>query len=216
MRLPALLLVPLAVAALATPAVAAWVTSGTGTTALAATSLLPPTGVVATGAASTVDLTWTAPANPAGAVFRVVRSPGAVTLACTSSPCQDSGLAAGTTYTYAVSVALAGWASAAVTASATTTGGLLVTGATANRPGKVRVSGTGAVAGVPVDVALCLGALPVCTTTTLGYLETLSVTPAAAGAWTTGPSGTKALPGVAYTAAAVQAGAVSPPYVFTG
>jgi hypothetical protein len=208
-------------AAVGPPAVASWAARGAGTTTAGAAALLAATGVAATPVAPTataVDVTFTAGDQPTGTAFVVQRSTGgtgAVTLACTASPCHDTGLTSGVTYTYTVRPALAAWAGPSVAATATTTAALDVTGATVLGSGKTRLLGTTGTAGLAVDVALCQGTVAACGPATAGYLETVSVTPAAVGAWTTTPTVAKLVTGTAYTAQAVQGPAVSAPFSFT-
>ncbi len=138
-----------------------------------------------------------------------------MTLACTSSPCHDTGLAPGTTFTYTVVTSLGAWRARSATATATTTTGLLaVTGHQVNGSGKTRLSGTAPTAS-QVDVALCRATVPVCTATTPGYVETATATPTSAGAWTTSPTAAKLVTGTTYTATATQGAAISAPYAFT-
>lgn len=203
------------------PAVASWGVRGAGTTTAGAAALLAATGVAAAPVAPTataVDVTFTAGAQPPGTTLVVQRSSAAtapVTLSCTVSPCHDTGLTSGVTYTYAVRASLGAWLGPAVTVSATTTAPLDVTGATVLGAGKTRLLGSSGTAGVPVDVALCQGTVASCGPTTPGYVETVSVTPAAPGAWTTPLTATKLVTGTAYTAQAVQGPAVSAPFTFT-
>lgn len=82
--------------------------STTHTYALAeADPLAAPTAVTATEVSATsVDIDWTDPPEPSGTHYEVVRDPATTAvIACTdvtTGPCLDSGLAAGTTYTYGV------------------------------------------------------------------------------------------------------------------
>lgn len=223
-RLPLLATGAALALACALPAAASWGVRGAGTTTTGAAALAPPTGVAASPVAPTataVDLSFVAGANPAGTALVVQRdttaagAPGPVTLACSASPCHDTGLTSGLTYTYRVWAALGGWRSSAVTATATTTAALDVTGAVLTRSGKAKLSGTTATGGLPVDVAVCQGTVAACTTTTPGYVETVSVTPAAPGGWTTAPTAAKLVAGTAYTAQAVQGPAISAAFGFT-
>jgi hypothetical protein len=226
MRRTALLVPALALLALSTtaPALASWDVRGTGSTEARADALAPPAALAATPVAPTssaVDVTFTAAPGPVGTTFVVQRDktatglPGPVTLACTASPCHDTGLTSGVTYTYSVTATLGGWRTTPVTATATTTGVLTLDAALVTGGGKTRFSGTATTAGVTVDVALCRTATPVCTTTTPGYVESVSVTPATLGAWTTGPTTSRLVPGTTYWATAAQGPALSAPLVFT-
>ena len=74
---------------------------------------------------SRIDIAWTAAGQLAGATYAVTRTTGSTTTTlagCTSSPCADTGLASGTTFTYTVTSQLGGW-----TRSGTTTGSTQVT-----------------------------------------------------------------------------------------
>jgi len=91
-------------------------------------SLLAPTGATATAnSGSAITVGWTAPAGQvSGAQYRVIRTSGAgsPTSVCTVAPattsCQDTGLASGSAYGYAVRAVLSDWESSPATASATT------------------------------------------------------------------------------------------------
>ncbi len=105
-------------------------TSTTHTYAVAkADPLAAPTGVKATEVStSSVDIDWSNPPEPSGTRYEVVRDPTTTaTTVCTSAtagPCLDSGLAAGTTYTYVVVAYLgANWRSPMATVSYTTPAG---------------------------------------------------------------------------------------------
>lgn len=104
------------------PALAAWSKAGTGAGAAQATSLVTPTDVSATGASNTtMTITWSAANQLSGATYQVVRN-GSTTLSCTSSPCTDSGLTAGTTYSYVVSSKIGtNWSKSAASVNGTTT-----------------------------------------------------------------------------------------------
>ena len=92
-------------------------------------SLLAPTGATATAnSGSAITVGWTAPAGQVtGAQYRVTRASGAgspttvCTVASTTTSCQDTGLASGSLYGYAVRAVLSSWESSAATASTTTT-----------------------------------------------------------------------------------------------
>lgn len=93
-------------------AAAAWTAAGGGAGAVPTRSLVTPEVSATrstTSPSSAVDVAWTAPGQISGTTYAVVRSSaggGEVTLSCTSSPCSDTGLASGTTYTYRVTAAL--------------------------------------------------------------------------------------------------------------
>ena len=124
----------LAVAATGTAA-AAWLSSGTGIGGAAATALSAPTSPTATTVAPTasaIDIGFTPASNPTGTTYTVTRDKAAsgvvgATVACsglTASPCHDTGLSSGTTFTYTVTVVLGAWTKAAATTpSATTSAG---------------------------------------------------------------------------------------------
>ena len=98
-------------------AYAAWSTGGSGTGRTTAGSLVTPDVTASrstTAPSSAVDLSWSATSQFAGVSYSVVRSPGNVTLNCTSSPCSDTGLSPGTTYTYAVTAKLHSWTAAGI------------------------------------------------------------------------------------------------------
>ena len=103
-------------------AYAAWVIAGSGSGATAAASLAKPVLTAtqsSTSPESAIDLSWTAGAQPPGTTYEVRRN--GTTVVCTSpSPCTDSGLAPGTTYSYVVTAKLGLWTRASDPASATT------------------------------------------------------------------------------------------------
>jgi len=108
------------------PALAAWnVPSSGAEVAAAASSLAPPVPGTPTVTSSSVTLTWSAPAGgaaPSGyTVLRTAPTTAAVCVGVTTTTCTDSGLSPTTSYTYAVTSTRAGWSSAPVTATATTT-----------------------------------------------------------------------------------------------
>lgn len=200
-RVPVLLAVACVLLALGLPARAAWTWVGVGTGAGRALALAvpgSPTAAAVTPTDSAVDVSFAVPAQPPGTTYTVVRdvtaagSPGPA-VACaglTASPCHDTGLASGTTFTYTVTAVLAGWSrSAATTATASTTGPLTITkGGTAGNSSKAKFSGTGAAAGATIQVHVCRASGNPCTPTSSAYLETVSFTPTANGTW--GPTGT--------------------------
>src|SRR4051794_19599665 len=106
------------VVALAMPALAAWtLPAGSGSSAGTATSLNAPTGVSAAAVAPTssaIDISYTAPSNPTGTTYTVTRSTSktgaagsqTVCSGVAASPCHDTGLTAGLTFTYTVSAVL--------------------------------------------------------------------------------------------------------------
>lgn len=114
---------------------AAWNLVGTGSGSGKASSLAAPTSPSAATVAptsSSIDISFSPASNPPGTTYTVTRDKTAsgaagATVACsglTASPCHDTGLATGTTFTYTVAAVLGSWsAAAATTPSATTTGG---------------------------------------------------------------------------------------------
>lgn len=204
------------------PAHAAWTTTGTGTGAGAATVLAAPGAPAAVAVAPTdsaVDVSFTLPAQPPGTTYTVLRDltttgglgPQVACAGLTASPCHDTGLASGTTYTYAVVATLGSWSTAApTTAAAATTGPLTITSATvAGGSDKAKFSGTGAVAGVVIDVAVCHASGNPCNPASPDYVTTVSFTPAANGTWgPTAPTTGKLAPG-SYEAQATDGGRTS-------
>jgi hypothetical protein len=105
--------------AVAVPAAyAAWQAAGTGGGSATARSLVAATfgaGDGASASGTTVTIKWASGANPAGTTHQVVRNSTPVqTLACTSSPCSDSGAPSGT-YNYTITPKLNNWTGASVT-----------------------------------------------------------------------------------------------------
>lgn len=103
-------------------AYAAWAETGSGEGAAAAASLGTPASVSATATSSSaIQISWNAPASgPTPTSYQVVRN-GTTTLSCTSSPCTDSGLAAGSYNEYVVSSKLGdNWVKTATKVAATT------------------------------------------------------------------------------------------------
>ena len=124
---------------------AAWTTSGTGSGAGSARSLLAPTAPSAatvSPTSSAIDVSFTPAANPTGTTYTVTRDKtkaGAVgaTVACsglTASPCHDTGLAPSTTYTYTVSAVVGSWTRAAATTPTATTAAAPVVNPTVSSP----------------------------------------------------------------------------------
>ncbi len=91
-------------------------------TATAGTYPLPSISsfTAATNSSSNITLTWTATDNggPGGLTYAVKR--GSTALGCTASPCTDTGLSAGTSYTYTLTASDSKGDPANATASATT------------------------------------------------------------------------------------------------
>ncbi|OLR91964.1 fibronectin type III domain-containing protein [Actinokineospora bangkokensis] len=137
-RVPALVgvLVGLLLAGVvATPAIAFWRATGTGSGTGSTTTLNPPTGVTAPASSpTTVPVSWTASTGiPAPSGYYVLRtSSGGTSAACGSSAtslitgtsCSDTGVAAGT-YTYRVVAVYRSW-----TATSAASGSVTVTAAT--------------------------------------------------------------------------------------
>jgi large repetitive protein len=162
---------------------------GPGSTALAqSASLSAPVSATAaqSSGSGTASIAFIAPgAQLPGALYRVTRSsgPGAGAVVCTTavSPCADTGLNTGTSYSWTVAAVVGtSWQSAAVTASTTTLGvttSSLPNGTvgTAYSTTLTRTSGTG-----PFTWSLTSGTLP--TGLALdGSTGTISGTPMAAG-----------------------------------
>lgn len=100
---------------------AAWSVSGTGAGTSAASSLVTPVVTATrstTSPTTAIDLSWTASGQLPGTTYSVTRN--GTTIACSTSPCTDSGLTAGTSYTYSVTPKVGSWTGAAGTASAST------------------------------------------------------------------------------------------------
>jgi len=102
-------------------------TDSSNPAAAAAMSLSAPTGATATETGATsVKIDWTNPGTQVtGAQYEVVRNPGAgqvvvCTVSAPTSTCTDSGLSAGTTYSYSVMAVLDNWQSSAASTSFTT------------------------------------------------------------------------------------------------
>lgn len=96
---------------------------GSDATATAA-RLAAPTGATATEAGTTsVVLRWNDPPSQlSGAAYEVTATPGGQTCSTEGSSCSVRGLAAGTTYHFAVAAVLDNWRSAPSTADSTTLG----------------------------------------------------------------------------------------------
>ena len=96
--------------------------NSSGATATAGTYPLPSISsfTAATNSSSSITLTWTATDNggPGGLTYAVKR--GSTALSCTASPCTDTGLSAGTSYTYTLTASDSKGDPANATASATT------------------------------------------------------------------------------------------------
>jgi hypothetical protein len=101
---------------------AAWSTAGTGAGATKAGSLVTPVLTAtrsSTSPTTAIDVSWTASGQLPGATYSVKRD--GTTISCTSSPCTDSGLASGTSYSYVVTAKLGtNWSAASNSASAST------------------------------------------------------------------------------------------------
>jgi hypothetical protein len=107
------------------PALAAWSTTGTGTTTIAARSLLTPAQpnvAAGTPAASTLVVSGTLPAGQlAGTTYAVKR--GATTVcAPTTTPwsCNDTGLTGSTAYSYTLVASLGAWTATSAAGTGTT------------------------------------------------------------------------------------------------
>lgn len=100
---------------------AAWMMSGSGTGSSSADSLVTPALTATrstTSPASAIDLTWTAAGQLPTATYEVTRD--GTPISCSSSPCTDSGLSAGTAYTYVVTAKLGLWSKTSDAANAST------------------------------------------------------------------------------------------------
>lgn len=145
------LLVLGAVLSLTAPAAGAWVVASTAAAAAAAaTTLDPPVSPSWTVTASSVTLTWSAPATgaiPTGySVRRTAPSPTVVCVAVTVTTCTDTGLLPATSYSYAITSLAGAWVSAPLSATATTA---------ATSPSAFLVTGpTTASAGTPFSVTI--------------------------------------------------------------
>lgn len=136
--------VALGLVGVAGPAVAAWTSAGSGAAPATARSLLAVTGQQASAAGTTVTVSWTSGANPGGTVHRVVRnSTPNVTLACTSSPCTDSGAPSGT-YSYTMTPKLSSWNGPAASTAAVTVAAVTPQTAAPSTPDMASTSDSGA------------------------------------------------------------------------
>lgn len=100
---------------------AAWMMSGSGTGSSSADSLVTPALTATrstTSPASAIDLSWTAAGQLPTATYEVTRD--GTPISCSSSPCTDSGLSAGTAYTYVVTAKLGLWSKTSDAANAST------------------------------------------------------------------------------------------------
>ena len=179
----------LTVAAVAGPATAGWVLPSSGGAATGTgRSLTAPTLTGATAAsASSITVSFLpATAQPAGAVTRIVRDTPVAgsTIVCTqdTSPCTDTGLAAGVQYTYTAQTSLGQWVKASASVSATTTGSLSVVttpppAATTGNTYSHSLSASGGAA--PYTWSVTSGALP--TGLSLTSAGVISGTPTTAG-----------------------------------
>lgn len=207
---------------------AAWSLSGSGSGGGAAASLTAPGAPTAAAVAPTdsaVDVSFATGSQPPGTTYTVVRDvtangdPGPA-VACsglTASPCHDTGLAGGTTFTYTVTAVLGSWSAAAPsTATTATSGPLTITkGGTAGNSNRAKFSGTGAAAGVTIQVHVCRATGNPCTPSSSSYVESVSFTPTATGTW--GPTGTtgKLANNQPYEAQATDGARTSPLWSFT-
>lgn len=196
--------VPALLLALAGPAAAAWLRPGTGAGRAAATTLGPP-GAASTSVptSSSLSLTWAAPrTGPAPSGYLVLRDgvqvasggcADAVTRGSTAVTCTDDGLAAATTYSYVVTPVLgASWVGPATAAFTGTTASFQITGAMpVGGSKKYRFQGRGSSGTNSITIEVCAATVPTCTSTTTGWVETVTVAPAGVGAWQSPPTGTK-------------------------
>lgn len=106
-------------------AASGWSVPGAGAGAVASDSLVAPVVTAtrsATAPSSRIDVTWTAAGQLSGATYEVTRTSGSTTTTlagCTASPCSDTGLVAGTTFTYTVTAKLGGWTRSGTAAQST-------------------------------------------------------------------------------------------------
>src|SRR4051812_18593569 len=79
-------------------------TSGSSTAGFSAADLSVTSASVAVVSSTAIDVSWVAPSsNPTGTTYKVVRDGSATVCAsAASSPCHDTGLAAGSSHTYTV------------------------------------------------------------------------------------------------------------------
>ena len=114
-RFFALTLVLVLTFGMGTSAVAQWLATGTGSGAAASGVLHAPASVDATATGTaTVRISWSAPSAPSAtpATYTVRRDGAVVCSGVAAPPCEDSGLAPGTTYGYTVQSVLQAWTSA--------------------------------------------------------------------------------------------------------
>ncbi len=157
------------------PAFGYWGAAGTASTTAAVGTLAPPTNVSASAVASTVSVSWTAPAGLAPTGYYVTRTTDGTPMpACGSGPaalvtassCSDTGVAAGS-HTYVVTAVFRSWTavSAAVTVVVDASNKVAFTsGPAANVTAGAPMTGLGvqlqtnalglATAGVPVTISI--------------------------------------------------------------
>lgn len=211
-----------AVTGVSAPAWAAWQSNGTGTATATAARVQAPASASAaptTGATSTsLTVSWTAPASgPAPTGYRVDRvSPAGTvcTVGAAKLSCSDGSLTGGTAYTYRVYALVNLWNGTAQSAAGTTaTAAPLVIDSVARAAGnkKVAFSGSGAAAGAVLTVTICaVNSFPCASPS-----ATSTVTPTAAGAWTSAQSNNNLAASQTYYAQAVQGSSVSAVLTFS-
>jgi hypothetical protein len=207
---------------------AAWTKAGTGAGAGSSTSLAAPTGVSAATVAPTssaIDVTFSPATNPTGTTYTVTRDktksgaagPQVACSGLTASPCHDTGLSSGITFTYTLTAVLGtNWLRAAeTTPSATTTASFAITTRTfSNGSRKYSFSGTGAPATAQVTVTVCTVDVWPCAAANQAS-PVVTVTPPAPGPW--GPTGSTGNlnVGTTYFARASQGAASTATFTFT-
>lgn len=118
----AVLVAAFALVGVASPALAGWANSGTGTGQVSARSLNPATDLgTSAGSPShtAINVTFTTGANPSGTTYVVTRNKqkngtlvSEVACTVTASPCVDSNLASSTTFTYTIKAVFGNWTKA--------------------------------------------------------------------------------------------------------
>jgi hypothetical protein len=215
------------VALTATAALAQWTTTGSGTGSATSTTINPPTTANAAGASSTT-VTVSVTAGPSGGApvhgYRVDRtSPSAASGVCfitgTTGSCTATASGTGEqTYSivsYRGTTSLQYWQSAALSNVKGTPLTSLTISSVVRDGGnkKVHFTGTGAVSGTALTVQICtVNAFPCAAGNQAG---TSSVTPSAAGAWTSGQSTANLNASQTYYAQATQGSSTSAVFTFS-
>jgi hypothetical protein len=131
-RLVAVLGMSLALAGMAAPALASWAVGSSDASGSASATILfapaSPAAATVTPTNSAIDVSFSG-ANPSGTTYTVTRDkttaggagPQVACAGLTASPCHDTGLANGITFTYAITAVLGAWTAAAATTPSATT-----------------------------------------------------------------------------------------------